>query len=264
MVYIGSSLLDIFSKKNYHCLSCFSCYSSLHCFFWCINVILSLSLQMVSAKSKRGLIKALYNATRESKGNRCLNLTSQFFDLLSQSVIRYAHSKSDSYEWQHLDTWLNLRSQGFHDQWQAWYLGTFATSYHHQTIRTSNSRWSPYHITKSVEKWPVKKWIRLGKWIRPRRGWTSLPRYGKNLNKYFVVPLKRRAVALSLGCNISSTASKIIGLGLRPLEVRTWPMKGALWGLTLILFGLSFGLCAALELYCHYQGLPVQGNLHGQ
>ena len=30
------------------------------------------------------------------------DLTSQFFDSLSQSMIRYAHSKSDSYEWQHL------------------------------------------------------------------------------------------------------------------------------------------------------------------
>ena len=37
-----------------------------------INIILSLSPQMVSAKSKRGLIKALYNTTRASKGNRCL------------------------------------------------------------------------------------------------------------------------------------------------------------------------------------------------
>ena len=152
MVYIGSSLLDIFSRKNYHCLSCFSCYSSFHYFIGCINVILSLSLQMVSAKSKRGLIKALYNATRESKGNRCLNLTSQFFDSLSQSVIRYAHSKSESYEWQHRDTWLNLHSQGFRDQWQVWYLDGFATSYHHQTIRTSNSMRSPYHNSKSMEK----------------------------------------------------------------------------------------------------------------
>ena len=126
-------------------------------------------------------------------------------------------------------------------------------------LTTIPNRWKSAYL-----KWPVKKWIRLGKWIRPRRGRTSLPRYGKNLNKYFVVPLKRHAVALSLGCSISSTASKIIGLGLRPLEVSTWPMKGALWGLTLILFGLSFGLCAALELYCHYQGLPVQDNLHGQ
>ena len=63
----------------------------------CINVILSLSPQMVSAKSKRGLIKALYNATLASKGNRCL-IRSQFFHSLSQSMIRYAHSKSDSYE----------------------------------------------------------------------------------------------------------------------------------------------------------------------
>ena len=30
------------------------------------------------------------------------NLTSQISDSLSQSTIRYAHSKSDSYEWQHL------------------------------------------------------------------------------------------------------------------------------------------------------------------
>ena len=28
---------------------------------------------MVSAKSKRGLIEALYNATRASKGNRCFD-----------------------------------------------------------------------------------------------------------------------------------------------------------------------------------------------
>ena len=54
-------------------------------------------------------------------------------------MIRYAHSKSDSYEWQHQDTWLNLYSQGFRDQWQAWYLGRFSSCYHRQTIRTSIS-----------------------------------------------------------------------------------------------------------------------------
>ena len=131
-------------------------------------------------------------------------------------------------------------------------------------IRCGHHTSLPNQWKSAYLKWPVKKWIRLGKWIRPRRGWTSLPRYGKNLDKYFVVPLKRCAVALSLGCSISSTASKIIGLGLRPSEVSTWPMKGALWGLKLILCGLSFRLCAALELYCHDQGLAVQGNLHGQ
>ena len=36
------------------------------------------------------------------------DLTSQSFDSLLQSMIQYAHSKSDSFEWQHLDTWLNL------------------------------------------------------------------------------------------------------------------------------------------------------------
>ena len=42
---------------------------------------------MVSAKSKRGLIKALYNATRASKGNRCL-ITSQFLLRLEMSQIK--------------------------------------------------------------------------------------------------------------------------------------------------------------------------------
>ena len=64
------------------------------------------------------------------------DLTSQFFDSLLQSMIQYGHSKLGSFEWQCLDTWLNLHSQGFRDQWQPWYLGRFATFYHHQTMQT--------------------------------------------------------------------------------------------------------------------------------
>ena len=97
---------------------------------------------MVSAKSRRGLIKALSNATGATKGNRCFIRFNKpillFTFAINDSICSYiyAHSKSHSYEWQQRDTWLNLRSQGFRDQWQAWYLRRFSTCYHHQTIRT--------------------------------------------------------------------------------------------------------------------------------
>ena len=106
--YLGKSRITLAA------LFCKTCKS-------CISVILSLSPQMVSAKSKRGLIKALYVATRASKGSRCLIRFNKpiFFDSLSQSMIRCAHSKWDSCEWQHLDTWWYLHTQGFRDQWQA-------------------------------------------------------------------------------------------------------------------------------------------------
>ena len=195
MVYIWSLLLDIFTKKNYQCyyLSCFSCYSSFHYFFycycdsclhyWCINVILSLSLQMVSAKSKRGLIKELYISTRASKGNRCLNSTSQSFDSLLQSVIRYAHSKSDSYKWQHRDTLLNLHSQDFLINYRLDTLTglqpPITTKQYELRIRCGHVTTMPNQWISAYLWWPVKKWIRLEKWIRPRRKWASLPRCGK-------------------------------------------------------------------------------------
>ena len=87
--------------------------------------------------------------------------------------------------------------------------------------------------------------VGLPKWIVASDGWGpegGEPRYwyvDRTLT-YIMVPRKRRVEALSSGCSISSTAFDISGLGLRPCEESTWPMKGALWGLNLILSGLGF------------------------
>ena len=184
-----SLLLDICTKKNYQCysLSCFSCYCSFHYFFYCycysclrhwrINVMLSLSLQMVSANSKRGLIKALYNATRASKGNRCLNLTSQSFDSLLQPwfdiLIPSQNLMNDNTEI--LDWIFTLKVLVINDR-----LDTLAGLQPPTTTKQYELRIPCGHLTtfpnqwKSANlKWPVQKWIRLER-IRPWRMWTSL------------------------------------------------------------------------------------------
>ena len=95
MVYIWSLLLDIFTKKNYQCyyLSCFSYYSSFHYFlycycdsclhYWCINIILSLSLQMV-----------LYQQSRREV-------------LLKHCIFRHAHPKA-------IDAWIQQANPLIH------------------------------------------------------------------------------------------------------------------------------------------------------
>ena len=86
-------------------------------------------------KVKESLIKALYNASRASKGNRCsimilkanslIHFRNQWFDKLIPSQI-LMNGNSPRYLIESMTI-------------KAWYLGRFATFYHHQTIQTSIS-----------------------------------------------------------------------------------------------------------------------------
>ena len=129
---------------------------------------------MVSAKSNRGLIKALYNSTRASKGNKpILWFTFAIRDSICSFQVRFLQMTKPKYL-------IESSLSRFSDQWQAWYLDglqpPITTKQYELPIRCGHLTTIPNRWISAYLKWPVRKWIRLGKWIRPRRRWTSLPR----------------------------------------------------------------------------------------